>query len=53
MDKESLLLKIELIRQEMIKCGMEQGFSAEKTIKISQQLDELLNHYSNDINKAS
>jgi len=50
MNKEDLSLKIELIRKEMIKCGMKEGISAEKTIKISQQLDELLNCYDNVIN---
>lgn len=41
------LEQVELLREKMIKTGMEFGLQDAKTIKISRQLDELLNEYAN------
>lgn len=38
-----LSAQIEQKRKEMIKIGLSKGLSDEQTIKISQELDELLN----------
>jgi len=46
MNKEVLLAEeIETIRQEMIRVGLEYGFSHPKTVEMSQLLDHLLNEY--------
>lgn len=41
------LEQVELLREKMIKTGMEYGLQDAETIKISRQLDELLNEYAN------
>lgn len=41
------LEQVELLREKMIKMGMEHGLQDAETIKISRQLDELLNEYAN------
>ncbi|WP_139313935.1 Spo0E family sporulation regulatory protein-aspartic acid phosphatase [Alkalihalobacterium alkalinitrilicum] len=41
----SLMKTIELKRTELVRFGVEYGFSSEKTIKSSQELDQLLNTY--------
>jgi hypothetical protein len=38
-----LIKRIEKLRKEMISVGMTKGYTAEETIKLSQELDNLLN----------
>lgn len=40
-----LLEQLEVLREKMIKTGLEQGLQNMETIKISKQLDDLLNEY--------
>lgn len=49
--ENSLMLEIEIKRQEMYKSAMENGISNPITIKISQELDELLNSLTPLANK--
>lgn len=45
-NKESDLLGIiEALREEMIKIGMKEGLSSEKTIEMSQMLDHYIANY--------
>ncbi|MGJ7921498.1 aspartyl-phosphate phosphatase Spo0E family protein [Neobacillus sp. LXY-4] len=45
-DRNSELLGIiESLRKEMIKVGLKEGLSSEKTIEISQRLDRYIAHY--------
>lgn len=37
--------KIQQKRKEMIELGMKKGFTAEETVKCSQELDAFLNEY--------
>jgi len=41
------LEQLELLREKMIETGMQYGLQDAKTIKISRQLDALLNEYAN------
>lgn len=50
--KEILLLKIEYFREELIKVGTYQGFANPETIRLSQNLDKLIPHYSCIRNKC-
>ncbi|RSD25423.1 aspartyl-phosphate phosphatase Spo0E family protein [Mesobacillus subterraneus] len=43
--KESLSVKIELFREEMIKSGLKTGFGSPETVYLSQLLDELIMKY--------
>ncbi|WP_258000399.1 aspartyl-phosphate phosphatase Spo0E family protein [Bacillus sp. Marseille-P3661] len=43
--KDHLLLTIERSRKELIQFGLEKGFSDQNTIKLSQELDKLINQY--------
>lgn len=40
-----LLIKIEFIRKMMMMTALEEGFTSSNTIKISQDLDVLLNRF--------
>lgn len=40
-----LLEQLEVLREKMIKTGLEQGLQNTETIEISKQLDALLNEY--------
>ncbi|MEI5909368.1 aspartyl-phosphate phosphatase Spo0E family protein [Bacillus spongiae] len=42
---DALLKKIELKRQEMLQLALQFGFSHDKTVMCSQELDKLLNKY--------
>lgn len=42
---EQMLEEIKVKREIMIECATRNGFTNEKTIKISQELDELINEY--------
>lgn len=42
---ESILKKLELTREKMIRSGIENGFSNVETIRLSKKLDKLLNTY--------
>lgn len=44
--KKDSIKEIQALRSELIKCGMEKGFTHPTTIKLSQTLDKLLNEYS-------
>jgi len=44
--KEQLLLKIEQKRTELVEIVLKHGFTATPTIKVSQDLDNLLNQYN-------
>ncbi|WP_010282218.1 aspartyl-phosphate phosphatase Spo0E family protein [Bacillus timonensis] len=46
MSKEQLLLKIEQKRTELVEIVLKHGFTAAYTIKVSQDLDSLLNEYN-------
>jgi hypothetical protein len=43
--KSNLLLIIESLRKELIQTGIKEGLASEKTIAISQQLDESIAKY--------
>ncbi|MGG3564973.1 aspartyl-phosphate phosphatase Spo0E family protein [Neobacillus rhizosphaerae] len=43
--KGNLLLIIKSLRKEMIQAGLKEGLASEKTIAISQQLDEYIAKY--------
>ncbi|PAE16731.1 hypothetical protein CHH91_07495 [Virgibacillus sp. 7505] len=47
--KQCLLRAIEDKRLEMIKYGLEHGFNNDDTIRLSQELDQLLNKLNNPI----
>ncbi|SOB91882.1 stage 0 sporulation regulatory protein [Ureibacillus xyleni] len=47
MDK-NLLKKLEQTRQLMIESGMENGLQNPKTIRLSKQLDRIMNQYDDD-----
>ena len=42
---KAILQQLELRRQMMIDCGLQYGFQNEKTIRLSRQLDRLINLY--------
>lgn len=42
---ESILKKVELTREKMIQSAIEKGVSNCETIKLSKELDHLLNEY--------
>ena len=37
--------KIESLRKELINCGMQEGFTHEKTLELSQKLDTIIARY--------
>ncbi|MGI8314080.1 Spo0E family sporulation regulatory protein-aspartic acid phosphatase [Halobacillus mangrovi] len=37
-----LLVKIEQLREQMCEAALENGFSSEETVQLSQELDDLL-----------
>ncbi|WP_096199927.1 aspartyl-phosphate phosphatase Spo0E family protein [Bacillus sp. FJAT-45350] len=41
----NLKVEIELVRKEMVYVGLEYGFTHQRTIELSTQLDKLLNNY--------
>ncbi|MDR4886393.1 aspartyl-phosphate phosphatase Spo0E family protein [Fredinandcohnia sp. QZ13] len=53
MSKEQLLLKIEQKRTELVEIVLKHGFTATVTIKVSQDLDHLLNQYNTGRKKKS
>ncbi|WP_081988551.1 aspartyl-phosphate phosphatase Spo0E family protein [Halobacillus sp. BBL2006] len=44
---DPLLVKIEQLRKQMSEVALEQGFSSEETVRLSQELDELLYQIQN------
>ena len=42
---ESILKKLEITREKMIRSGIENGISNVETIRLSKKLDQLLNDY--------
>lgn len=45
LNKESLLMKIEYLRKELLNAGAQRGYGNPETIRISQNLDELILKY--------
>ena len=45
--EKSTLKKIENLRYQLVKCAYTKGFTNSETVQVSQQLDVLLNSYSN------
>ncbi|MBS4201644.1 aspartyl-phosphate phosphatase Spo0E family protein [Bacillus sp. FJAT-49732] len=45
MDTEDLLVKIESHRSKMVKLGLSSSFLDERVVKLSYELDKLLNKY--------
>lgn len=43
--QSELLRIIESLREEMVKIGIEEGLSSEKTIELSQKLDHYITFY--------
>lgn len=44
-EKNYLLKKIEQRREEMVELGLHYSFADERVVKVSDQLDQLLNKY--------
>lgn len=42
---DRLLARIEVLRKKMAKVTLNKGFTHKESIALSQELDELLNHY--------
>lgn len=40
------LHKVDQMRQELQRCGMKNGFTHEKTVRISEQLDHIITNYT-------
>jgi stage 0 sporulation regulatory protein len=51
MELEAIVNAMNEKKSEMIKIGMEKGFSHEETIQCSQELDELINEYNRHVLK--
>jgi len=51
--KEQLLLKIEQKRTELVEIVLKHGYTAAVTIKVSQDLDGLLNQYNTERTQKS
>lgn len=47
----TLIDKMEQVRQEMIQCASEKGLADESTIRLSKELDDLLNQYYKEFQK--
>lgn len=45
MEVTKLCLQIEDLRNEMVSTANREGYSSPETVKISQKLDALLNHF--------
>ncbi|MFD1708854.1 Spo0E family sporulation regulatory protein-aspartic acid phosphatase [Siminovitchia sediminis] len=44
-EQEKLLAQIEKQRKEMVELGLARSFADERVVKLSDQLDQLLNQY--------
>jgi stage 0 sporulation regulatory protein len=42
---DRLKLHLEYVREKMIRSGLENGLQSPKTIRLSKQLDQILNQY--------
>lgn len=42
---DNVLIKLEQMRAQMIQCGITYGFMHEETIRLSKEVDRLLNLY--------
>ncbi|WP_445326924.1 Spo0E family sporulation regulatory protein-aspartic acid phosphatase [Solibacillus sp. FSL R7-0682] len=42
---DALLIELELMRQLMIKSGIENGLRSQKTLQLSKQVDRLMNAF--------
>lgn len=45
-ERKSLERKLEQVRQRMIRSGIENGLQSPKTIRLSKELDHILNQYT-------
>lgn len=52
-DRKSLERKLEQVRQRMIRSGIENGLQSPKTIRLSKQLDHIMNQYTQPEIKAA
>lgn len=48
---KTLLNQLEQVRQDMIQCASEKGLTDESTIRLSEELDELINQYYKEFKK--
>ncbi|PJK18014.1 hypothetical protein CQS04_03810 [Chryseomicrobium excrementi] len=47
----TLLNQLEQVRQDMIQCASEKGLTDESTIRLSEELDQLINQYYKEFKK--
>ncbi|MGV2619849.1 UNVERIFIED_CONTAM: aspartyl-phosphate phosphatase Spo0E family protein [Halobacillus marinus] len=47
-DKDPRITRVEILRKEMTKVAMEKGLSSKESVKLSQELDTLLNEIQSD-----
>ncbi|OZS79139.1 hypothetical protein CF394_01590 [Tetzosporium hominis] len=48
---KTLLNQLEQVRQDMIQCASEKGLTDESTIRLSEELDQLINQYYKEFKK--
>lgn len=48
---KTLLKQLEQVRQDMIQCASEKGLTDESTIRLSEELDQLINQYYKEFKK--
>lgn len=53
MSKEEVLQSIENLRAQMVELGLASSFVDVRVVKLSDQLDQLLNKYQNMITKSN
>lgn len=44
-NSNSILIKIEYLRNKMVEAALSKGFTSTESISLSQELDQLLNYY--------
>lgn len=49
---KTLLNQLEQVRQDMIQCASEKGLTDESTIRLSEELDQLINQYYKEFKKS-
>ena len=45
------MTRMEKVRQDMIQCASEKGLTDESTIRLSEELDQLINEYYKEFKK--
>ncbi len=48
---KTLLNQLEQVRQDMIQCASEKGLTDKSTIRLSEELDQLINQYYKEFKK--